>query len=113
MNISKILLITIFSIGFSALTNNVFAQTQTKVNDNIKTVKLRITGMTCGGCASNVHNTLTKQEGVIDNEVEYPGDIAMITYDSEKITEKTLIKKIKAIGFNAEEVIDQDEKQTK
>ena len=67
-----------------------------------KTVKLKITGMTCGGCANHIHNALSKKQGVISDDVSYPGDVATIKYDPDKITEEEIIKAIKKTGFKAE-----------
>lgn len=56
-----------------------------------KTVKLKITGMTCAGCNNHVHKLLSETEGVLDNSVEYPGDIAIVQYNPEKISPKDII----------------------
>lgn len=56
-----------------------------------KTVKLKITGMTCAGCNNHVHKLLSETEGVLDNSVEYPGDIAIVQYNPEKISPKEII----------------------
>lgn len=67
-----------------------------------KTVKLKVTGMTCGGCSSRIHTALNKKEGIIKDDVQYPGDLAIVTYDPEKISEEEIIKVIKKCGFTAE-----------
>lgn len=50
-----------------------------------KEVKLKITGLTCAGCNSHLSTLLSEMAGIIDNSVEYPGDIAVIQYDPEKL----------------------------
>ncbi len=73
-----------------------------------KTVKLKVTGMTCGGCSSRIHNALKKKEGIIDDEVEYPSDLAVVKYDPDKITEEEIIKVIKKAGFTAVVIKDKE-----
>lgn len=59
-----------------------------------ETVKLKVTGLTCAGCASHLYKVLKETKGVVDNSVEYPGDIAMIDYDPKKTQPKQLIAAI-------------------
>lgn len=48
------------------LTENTYQQT-------VKTVKFKITGITCAGCSSGIYKALEKVNGVIEHSVEYPG----------------------------------------
>lgn len=72
------------------------------IKEEPKTVALKITGMTCAGCASNIHTALSKTDGVINDEVEYPGDVATVKYDASKISEKEIIAVIEKAGYKAE-----------
>ena len=54
---------------------------------DIKTIQVKVTGLTCAGCASGLHKALSKQAGILSNEVKYPGDVAIIKYDAAKISE--------------------------
>lgn len=77
--------------------------TQVVKQENSETVKLKITGMTCAGCASHVHKVLSNTPGVVDNAVEYPGDIAIIQYDPEKTNPELIIEAIeKETSYTAE-----------
>lgn len=58
--------------------------------------------MSCAGCANSIHTALSKTDGVISDEVKYPGDIAVIKYDASKISEKEIITVIEKTGFKAE-----------
>lgn len=69
---------------------------------DVKTVQLEITGLTCAGCASHVNKALTKQAGILENKVEYPGDVATIKYDAAKISEAQIIAAIEKIGYKAQ-----------
>lgn len=66
-----------------------------------KTVTLKITGMTCAGCAGSIHTALSKKNGIINDEVKYPGDVAIIKYDPAKIKEDEIIKIIEKAGYKA------------
>ncbi|WP_339790951.1 cation transporter [uncultured Imperialibacter sp.] len=63
---------------------------------------LKITGMTCAGCSSGVHKALSKTDGVIEDDVVYPGDTFTITYNAKKTDEKTIIDVIEKLGYKAE-----------
>lgn len=67
-----------------------------------KEVSLKITGMTCAGCTNQIHTALSKTEGVIKNEVKYPGNVAVIKFDPSKISVSKLIEVIQKSGFKAE-----------
>ncbi|SRR6266542_5706240 len=81
--------------------------------EETKTVKLKITGMTCAGCSDHVSATLKALDGIIEQKVEYPGNIALIKYDPSKITVDKIIKAIEKVGFKAATVSDKsNEKQS-
>ena len=79
------------------------AQTSSKVinKDEPKTIKLKITGMTCAGCSNHVATTLKAIDGVIEQKVEYPGDIATVKYNPSKTSVADIIKAIEKIGYKA------------
>ncbi|MCK5806851.1 MAG: heavy-metal-associated domain-containing protein [Mycoplasmataceae bacterium] len=63
-------------------------------------LKLKV-NMTCSACANNIDKTL-KKLGV--NSVSNPAlKITKVEYDETKIDSKKIVKKIKAIGYEAEE----------
>ena len=82
---------------------NVNAQTTVKTvtKDEPKTVKLKITGMTCAGCSNHVATTLKALDGVVEQNVEYPGDVATIKYNPAKTSVADIIKAIEKIGYKA------------
>lgn len=69
--------------------------------DEPKTVKLKITGMTCAGCSNHVATTLKALDGVVEQNVEYPGDVATIKYNPAKTSVVDIIKAIEKIGYKA------------
>ena len=58
--------------------------------------------MTCAGCSKHISNALKAVDGVIDHSVEYPGDLAKITFNPDKTTPEAIIKVIKKTGYKAE-----------
>lgn len=68
----------------------------------IKTVKFKVTGMTCGGCANHISTALQKLDGVIDEDVEYPGDVAIVKFDPKRLNEKKIIQAIEGAGYKAQ-----------
>jgi len=85
-----------------AASSNKKAITENNNQRNSKTVKLKITGMTCAGCANHVSKALKNVNGVIEQSVEYPGDVAIIKYDVAKTKPEELIKAIEEAGYQAE-----------
>lgn len=72
----------------------------TDVNLQItKTVKFKITGITCAGCSNAIYKALKDVNGVINHSVKYPGDIAIIKFDNTKINIEALKKVIEKKGY--------------
>lgn len=72
--------------------------------EKIITITLKVTGMTCAGCSIALQRELKNIEGVIENDVQYPGNIAIIKYDSSKTTLIELVKVFENKGYKAEVV---------
>ncbi|MFD2917214.1 heavy-metal-associated domain-containing protein [Psychroserpens luteus] len=82
------------------------------VNNNLqtaKTVKLKITGITCAGCSNTIYKALKEVNGVIEHSVEYPGDIAIIEFDDTKTSIEALKKVIEKKGYKVELIKDKIE----
>jgi mercuric ion binding protein len=67
-----------------------------------KVLRLKLSGVTCAGCASHVYNTVKALDGVLDQSVAYPGDLAIIKYDPSPITPDKIIRAIEKAGYKAE-----------
>ena len=107
MKMNLILLSALFLIGIAQLnaqcckpTDNK-AQTANATQQEGKTLKLKITGMTCAGCSNHISNALKVVGGIIDYKVEYPGDLATIEYDPKKTNPEAIIKVIEQTGYKA------------
>ncbi len=64
-------------------------------------ITLRITGMTCEHCANTVEKALSDVLGVVSAVVSYHDKVASVTAQSE-INTDTLVRAVKASGYNAE-----------
>ncbi len=71
-----------------------------------KWVTLKVTGITCAGCAGHIQKALTGKEGVLEHEVKYPGDQVKVKYDPRKIRQEDIQQAISALGYKAEPVED-------
>ena len=81
----------------------VFCFADVQAQDKVETVEVKVTGMMCGGCASKVHKVLGETAGVIDNEVKYPGDVAVVKYNPDKTNPEQIVGVIEEkTDFSAE-----------
>jgi copper chaperone CopZ len=65
-------------------------------------IKLHVTGMTCGGCAGKVTSALKGIEGVKDAKVDLKNEMAEVTLaEGVKVTEDILIKAVTDAGYQA------------
>ena len=72
------------------------------VSAAIRTVTLRVKGMTCGGCASSVEKALKSTEGVESVKVSFERGRAVIKYDDQKVTVDKLREVVQSTGFFCE-----------
>lgn len=71
---------------------------------NVLTEKadLDVYGMTCAACSSRIEKVLNRQEGVNQATVNLTTEQATVEYNPEMLDEKTIIQKIKDIGYDAQ-----------
>jgi periplasmic mercuric ion binding protein len=72
------------------------------IGNDKEEVKLKITGMTCGGCGNHISSALENTKGVIANDVKYPGDTFTISYNPNETSVVEIIKVIEKAGYKAE-----------
>lgn len=87
--------------GFGVYKANAQTSVKSITKDEPKTIKLKITGMTCAGCNNHVANALKSLDGVVEQKVEYPGDVAIVKYNPAKTSVETIIKAIEKLGYKA------------
>ncbi|MGA9994330.1 MAG: cation transporter [Pyrinomonadaceae bacterium] len=63
--------------------------------------EFHIKGMHCESCAVDIKETLETTAGVRKAEVTFNGKTAVVDFDDNTVQEKTLIKKIQDLGYNA------------
>lgn len=69
--------------------------------DNVKLIKLKVNGMTCGGCAANVRRILAARPGVISAEVDLAGGRAELACREGEVSAETLAAALAAAGYEA------------
>jgi Cu+-exporting ATPase len=65
--------------------------------------EFHIDGMHCDSCAALIKETLEETAGVESADVNYGGKTAVIDFDQNVVQQKTIIKKIQDLGYNATE----------
>ncbi|HYN85166.1 MAG TPA: cation transporter [Pyrinomonadaceae bacterium] len=63
--------------------------------------ELHIKGMHCDSCAANIREALEETAGVRSADVTFGGKTAAVEFDAETVQQKTLIKKIQDLGYDA------------
>ena len=58
---------------------------------NVRSVRLKITGMTCQGCAEVITWSLEKEEGVVKAEIDYHSRIGVVTFDPQAVSEAEIL----------------------
>jgi copper chaperone CopZ len=71
-------------------------------NANTKVVELKVTGMTCQGCADHVTGVLSKKDGIVKSDVKFAENSATVTYDPAKTNETEIVNTINATGYKAQ-----------
>lgn len=71
------------------------------VTAEVKTVRLKVAGMTCGGCVVGARTVLTRLPGVTKAQVSYEKQEAVVTYDPAKVTVEQMVAAIKTLGYTA------------
>ncbi len=67
----------------------------------MKTINLKITGMTCASCVLHIENDLKELDGVSEAVVNLPMKSGSITFDSNKLKEKDILNAVKKAGYKA------------
>lgn len=65
------------------------------------TLKLRVTGMTCGHCQSKVQKALRDTPGVYSAVVDLPDGEAEVDFEDDRVTTAQLVAAIERAGYGA------------
>ncbi len=71
---------------------------------------IAVTGMACAGCATNVERHLNQLDGIESAAVNFAARTALVEYDPQVITPKTMKEEIEKVGYGL--IIDEDESVT-
>src|SRR5690625_1107186 len=75
-------------------------------------IEFTIYGMTCAACSSRIEKVLQKQNGVIHAAVNLANETASITMYPDIISERDVIERIQALGYDAQVRAEDAEKDT-
>lgn len=95
-------ILALFLCSYNAQAQSSETAKQEVNSQNIKTIKFKITGITCAGCSNNIYQALKEVDGVVEHSVEYPGDIAVIQFDKTKTSIEALKTVIEKKGYKVE-----------
>ncbi len=68
----------------------------------MKTVKLKVAGMTCNHCVMHVENALKELSGVKTAKVDLKDKSAEVTYDESAVDTKELAQAVAEAGYRVE-----------
>jgi copper chaperone CopZ len=71
------------------------------ISAQLTTVELKVSGMTCSGCAVSVRNALLETPGVVSAEVNLELAQAEVQYDAAKVSIAKLVEAVNKTGFKA------------
>jgi copper chaperone len=63
---------------------------------------IRIGGMSCQGCVTNISGILSGLAGVANAEVSLSENLARVQFDAQKVDREALVAAIEDAGFDAE-----------
>jgi Cu+-exporting ATPase len=67
----------------------------------MKTVRLKLSGMHCAGCAANIERALRSAKGVAAANVNFAAESARVQYDEEETSAADLIAVVEEAGYGA------------
>ena len=67
----------------------------------MKTIQLRITGMTCASCVLHIETDLKKLKSVKEATVNLPLRAGSVTFDPHQVSEKDILSVVKKAGYKA------------
>lgn len=95
-NLSRFELLSIMhSLGYSAQID----PSEKNLKSSVVVVQIRIDGMHCNSCVSNICATIEDLPGAIDIKLTFEEKIATITYDSRSLNLVHIVNEIEKLGF--------------
>jgi copper chaperone len=66
-----------------------------------ETLRMHVTGMTCGGCENAVKRTLLKLEGVEAVAASHEQNAVTVVYEPARISPERMARAIQDLGYSA------------
>ena len=67
----------------------------------MKTIQLKIEGISCASCVNTIESTLSEHEAVENVKVNIMNDTGIVTFDPERLTEASILAMIEQSGYHA------------
>ncbi|NIP57818.1 MAG: hypothetical protein GWM92_17660 [Gemmatimonadetes bacterium] len=94
------------AVGLALSTAPTVAQEQPEQTQQVRTIRVKILGMSCPFCAYGVEQKLKRLEGVNDLNVELQSGIATLTMsEGADVSNETLQRTVDEAGFEAAAIV--------
>ncbi|ASC71683.1 putative copper-transporting ATPase PacS [Halomicronema hongdechloris C2206] len=67
----------------------------------MKSLSLKLQGMSCAACASTIEKALNQTPGVIDGQVNFGAEQAQVNYDPDRTSTDAIVHAVEAAGYQA------------
>jgi len=67
----------------------------------MKSLSLKLQGMSCAACASTIEKALNQTPGVVDGQVNFGAEQAQVHYDPDRTTVDAIVQAVAAAGYRA------------
>jgi len=68
----------------------------------LKTTRLKVSGMTCGHCANAVEKALKERPGVRNATVHLDADAAEVEFQPSEVSPEQLVEAVRGAGYQAD-----------
>ena len=75
------------------------ARLKLNLSDMTERLRLRVTGMTCGGCENAVRRAVAKLDGVREVTASHKDERVEVVYEEGRADRTQITKAIEAIGY--------------
>ena len=100
----NIILIFVLSLGLSTMygqTSNADTKSET-TNTTMKTVKIKVDGMSCQQmCANGIDKKLKSTDGIKSSKTTLESGMSIVTFDASKISSKEIVTMIEERKYKA------------
>jgi copper chaperone len=69
-----------------------------------ETLRLTVTGMSCGGCENAIKQSLQQVAGVGGVTASYKANLVGVSFDADKVTPDMITERIQTLGYTVVEI---------